>query len=171
MGLQFHRRHGDDMLAFFQADSPGLGDLGRARYILDADELRRFRQIQGLADAVDHVFRRPQDEQFRRMDSRQRRPHGCCIFRLVENGPAHGLQAVRLFLGRPAGNDTVVVDEQAVVDDGLDIVVIGDDQGMMALAGTTGPNKTENFHESHLLFLKLILLHHSVRLLQLGHRR
>ena len=39
-----------------------------------------------------------------------------------------------------------MVDEQAVVDDGLDIVVIGDDQGMMALARAAGADKTENLH-------------------------
>ena len=80
------------------------------------------------------------------MDFLQRRPHGRCVFRLVEDSPAHRFQAVRLFFGRPAGDDAVVIDEQAVVDDSLDIMVIGDDQGMMALASATGADKTENLY-------------------------
>ena len=68
VGFQFHRRHGDDVLAFFDADGPGLGDFRRARHIFDADELRRFRQVQGFADAVDHVLGCAQYEELVRRD-------------------------------------------------------------------------------------------------------
>lgn len=170
MGLQFHRRHGDDVLALFDADGPGLGDFRRARHVFDADELRCFRQVQGLADTVYHVLRRAQDEQFIGVYLLQRRPHGRCVFGLIEDGPAHGFQAVRLFFGRPAGDDAVVVDEQAVVDDGLDIVVIGDDQGMMALARAAGADKTENLHNLTCFSLGS-LLHGRAELLPPWHRR
>ena len=49
MRFQLHRRHGDDMLAFFQADIPGFGDFRCRGYLFDMDIIIRMRKVQGLA--------------------------------------------------------------------------------------------------------------------------
>ena len=68
--------------------------------------------------------------------------------RIKENSPAHGLHAVRFLFGRLAGDDAVLIDEQAVIDDTVDIPFVGYDQGMITLPCPAGTDKTGNMHRS-----------------------
>ena len=107
-----------------------------------------MRKVQGLADAAYHMLRRTQDEKPRRLDRKDCLADGFSMGRVEENSPAHGLHAVRFLLGRLAGDDAVLINEQAVIDDTVDIPFVRHDQGMITLPCPAGTDKTGNMHHS-----------------------
>jgi len=52
-----------------------------------------------------------------------------------EYGRFDGADLAGFLLGRTSGNDFAVLDEQTVVDDAVDVMFVGDNQGAVAFAG------------------------------------
>ena len=99
------------------------------------------------------MFRRAQNEQPFRLYAAQRFPHDSRSFGIGKNGAAHGPQPIGLVLCRMAGDDTIALNEKAVINKSVNMPVIGNDQSMMTLTGAAGSDKSDyvhlNFPPSH----------------------
>lgn len=135
MRLELNGRHRDDVLALFDAVKPRLFHLGPRGNIFNADDFCNWRQMQGLRDFLNHVLRCAENQDSVRF--------GCFngladFFRVAgqnEDGPSDGHNPALFFFRRMAGNDFAVLDEDAVIDDGIGIILMRHNQCAVAFAG------------------------------------
>ena len=137
MRLELDRRHRDDVLALLDTVEARLLHLRPRRDVLDADDLRDGRQAQGLRDLLDHVLRGAEDQDAVRLRVLDGLAHLLCMTRQYKDSPANGHDLVLLLLGRVTRQDLAVLDEDAIIDDGIGTILMRDNQRAMTLSGPT----------------------------------
>ena len=121
--------------ALFRPALPRFGDFKPAGDVFDVDDLTDRRQLQDIDDFVDHIAGGAEDEKPFGFDGFDALANRGGVVGLHENGPFNGADFTRLLLGRVSGNNFAVFDEQAVVDDAVDVMVVGDNQRAVAFSG------------------------------------
>jgi hypothetical protein len=133
--FKLDRRHGDDVPPLLCPALPGLGYFLLAGDVLDVDNLAHRRQVEGIDDLVYHVSRGAEDKQALGFDRLDALADLGGVVGLHENGPFDGAYLAGFFLGRTAGDNFAVLDKQTVVDNAVDILVVGDNQRAVAFSG------------------------------------
>ena len=121
VSFDLDRGNGDDMLSLFGPDREGPRDFFTRRHILDGDDPVDGADTEGDGDPLDHLEGGPDDEDapvalrgdgF--LDFRD-------LIRVCEDGGLDGAEDSLFSLCGSARNDFLAADEQAVVDDEVDV--------------------------------------------------
>ena len=153
MLFQFHRGHGDDMLAVPQPGLVGLFDFLFCGNIGNINRFQWIGQHQPGRNFVDHPVRSGDDQDAADTGTGQRFPHfrGVAVF--IKDGTLHRLYPVLFAFCRGASQYFRPLDQKAVVDDGVAVILVRYADGPVAFAGSAGTYECYDFHS----FLRNVL--------------
>ena len=134
MRLQLDRRNGYDVLALLQSAVPCFLHLTLRRDVFNVDNLFDRRQLQYTRDLIDHVLGSPKDEDAMRPALGDSRTHLFRMSRQDEDGAAHCHDLAFLHLGGRAGDNLAVLDQNAIINDGVRLMLMRHEQGAVAFA-------------------------------------
>ena len=134
MRLQLDRRNGYDVLALLQSAVPRFLHLTLRRDVFDVDDLFDRRQFQYARDLVDHVLGSPENEDAMRSALGDSRAHFFRMSGKREDGTAHRHDFALLHLGGRAGDNLAVLDQDAIINDSVCLMLMRHEQGAVALA-------------------------------------
>ena len=132
----FDRRHRDDVAALGTPRVQGRVDLLLGRHVLDVDDALRARQNESAGDPQRHLLGGGQDQDALRADTLQDAQHLARVRVVVKHRRLHRLDGAAFPLGRAAGENLLPLNEQPIVDNGVDVVFPGNELRAKALPGT-----------------------------------
>lgn len=153
MRLEFDARHRDDV--FSPLEAMILCDLHvffRGN-VLDADDLADGADAQSLCDLLHHILGRAKKQNPARKGFCNGLAYGGSMPRQYKDGTANRHDAVLLLLCRGSSDHLSILNQDAVVNDGVCAIVSGDPQGAVAFAGTARADKGDNVHSVFPLFI------------------
>lgn len=110
------------------------------------NDLRDGGQVQRLGDLVHHILRCTEHEDAVRLHAVDGRAHLLRVARQHEDGAPHRHDAALFLFRRMPANDLAILDEDAVVDDSVRLVLVSDEQRAVALARTARPDECDDVH-------------------------
>ena len=134
------------MFALLEARLDGVLDVLLAGDFLDLDDLADGRQLQGFRQLRHHLLRSAYQENFFDLFLLNHVHHALPVLGVGEQGGLDGADIILFLLGRPAGQDGGVVDQEAVIDDVGHADFLGQQLGAEALAGAALAHQGVDLH-------------------------